>query len=197
MTSPSPRTKEEILESATPLFAEAGYNGVSMRRIAQAVGLNAASLYHHFPDKETLYIEALKHIFAARARILCEALNNQAPPEERLYDFVLRLCRINHSDPTFSRLVQREILDGDERRLRLVAEKVFGEFFKAVVALCREIAQDYDPVLTAISLLGTVVYHYQTTPMRVFLPGVCMVHDDPEQVARHISTLLLHGLLTK
>ena len=41
-----PKSKTEILDIAIPLFAEAGFNGVSMRAIAGEVGIKAAGLYH-------------------------------------------------------------------------------------------------------------------------------------------------------
>ncbi|HMG44234.1 MAG TPA: TetR/AcrR family transcriptional regulator [Acidimicrobiales bacterium] len=45
---------EEILTTATTLFSELGYRGVGIRRIADAVGVQPSSLYHHVPGKEEL-----------------------------------------------------------------------------------------------------------------------------------------------
>jgi len=53
-------TKERILSLAISLFAQKGYNGVSMRELARSVNLTVAGLYHYFPDKDTLYQEAIK-----------------------------------------------------------------------------------------------------------------------------------------
>lgn len=46
--------KWEIFESSIYLFAKKGYENVSMREIAAANGIRAASLYNHFISKETL-----------------------------------------------------------------------------------------------------------------------------------------------
>ena len=40
-----------IIQTASALFAEHGYGSVGMRTIADAVGVKAPSLYHHFPSK--------------------------------------------------------------------------------------------------------------------------------------------------
>lgn len=48
-------TKERILHEALALFSERGYDGVSMRQIAAAVGIQAASLYSHYAGKEYLF----------------------------------------------------------------------------------------------------------------------------------------------
>ena len=48
------RRADEILELASRLFYEAGYQGVSMRALAKEAGIQGGSLYHHFPSKEAM-----------------------------------------------------------------------------------------------------------------------------------------------
>lgn len=48
-------TKETIIYQALNLFSDRGYEGVSMRDIASAVGIKAASLYNHFKNKEDIF----------------------------------------------------------------------------------------------------------------------------------------------
>lgn len=47
-------TKERIFEIALDLFAQKGFDAVSMREIAEAVGIKKASLYSHFESKDAL-----------------------------------------------------------------------------------------------------------------------------------------------
>src|SRR5512136_2220278 len=51
--------RERILEKATRLFVASGYAGISMREIAEAVGVSKAGLYYHFKDKEALFMAIL------------------------------------------------------------------------------------------------------------------------------------------
>ena len=44
--------KEKILRAAIDLFSQKGYSGVSVREIAAAVGIKAASIYNHYSGKE-------------------------------------------------------------------------------------------------------------------------------------------------
>ena len=44
-------TKEKIMQSAAHLFSERGYDKVTMREIAKAVGIHSATIYHHFLSK--------------------------------------------------------------------------------------------------------------------------------------------------
>ena len=50
---------ERIIEQATRLFVARGYAGISMREIAEAAGISKAGLYHHFVDKEALFMAIL------------------------------------------------------------------------------------------------------------------------------------------
>jgi len=49
----------ELLAVAGRLFRERSYHGVGMRAIAEAAGIQAASLYHHFRNKEELLLETI------------------------------------------------------------------------------------------------------------------------------------------
>jgi AcrR family transcriptional regulator len=57
--SESAPTPDRIIEEATRLFVTRGYPGISMREIAEAVGISKAGLYHHFRDKEALFMAIL------------------------------------------------------------------------------------------------------------------------------------------
>jgi AcrR family transcriptional regulator len=50
---------QRILQEATRLFVTRGYNGISMREIAEASGLSKPGIYYHFADKEDLFMAIL------------------------------------------------------------------------------------------------------------------------------------------
>ncbi|MEA3412465.1 MAG: TetR/AcrR family transcriptional regulator [Pseudomonadota bacterium] len=190
------RTAHEILDKAIPLFARAGYSGVSMRNIAGAVGITQAALYHHYPDKENLYLAAMAHAFADKAAGITAALQSDGTAMERFERFIVSFTQLMASDPDFRALLQRELLDGDETRLELLAEQVFVEPFRAMTGLARDLAPDCDPHLLAISMAGLVLFHFETAPIRRFLPGGAKRHNDPKVVAKHVLRLLGGALRT-
>ena len=73
-----PRNKEydrqEVLLKAVGIFWRNGYKATSMADVVRETGLNTASLYKEFGDKEGLFLEALRyyreHILAHRYKIL-------------------------------------------------------------------------------------------------------------------------------
>jgi|LSQX01.3.fsa_nt_gb AcrR family transcriptional regulator len=52
-------TKKAVIYHALALFSDRGYDGVSMRDIASAVGIKAASLYNHFKSKEDIFMSII------------------------------------------------------------------------------------------------------------------------------------------
>ena len=59
MPPPASDVRQQILQAATRLFINHGYHGLSMREIAEAVGVSKAGLYYHFEDKEALFLAIL------------------------------------------------------------------------------------------------------------------------------------------
>jgi AcrR family transcriptional regulator len=57
--SPSPDRREELLATAAEVFAAQGYNATTVRKIADAAGMLAGSLYYHFDSKESMLDEIL------------------------------------------------------------------------------------------------------------------------------------------
>ena len=67
--------RASILAVAKVLFADKGYNGVSVDEIARRLGVSPAVLYQHFASKEALYEAVLDHTCAQRQSYIEAALN--------------------------------------------------------------------------------------------------------------------------
>lgn len=193
--STSPDAITAIFREAIPLFAQSGFSGVSMRHVAKAVGISIATLYHHFPDKQTLYLRCIEEAFSNKAEGLSEVLSRHDKPEEQLKQFIYRFSCLMAEDDHFRRLLQRELLDGDETRLRVLAKDVFQIQFKGIIDLAQTLSPECDAHMMAISMAGLVLFHLETTPIRQFLPGGRTEHNAPEFIATHVTQLLLNGVM--
>lgn len=59
---PTTDTRERILAAAITEFAAHGYSGGRIETIARNAASNVRMIYHHFGDKETLYVMVLEHV---------------------------------------------------------------------------------------------------------------------------------------
>ena len=60
----SERSRRLVLDAALRLFSHQGFRGTSVREIAETAGVSIGNVYHHFPDKETVFRTLLDEYWA-------------------------------------------------------------------------------------------------------------------------------------
>ena len=75
------RRLSEILDFATEVFAEKGYEGASMRDLSRLSGISLAGLYYYFDSKEKLLYSIQKHTFTYHHRSPARAPGRETDPE--------------------------------------------------------------------------------------------------------------------
>jgi AcrR family transcriptional regulator len=187
-------TREEILESSVSLFAEFGYDGVSMRDVGAVCGLTPAALYYHFPDKEHLYLEVVAHAFREKSAVLLINLKDSDSPWERLENFITNLARLAATDVVFLRLIQWVRLDCEEVRQQKLAVHVLKDIFLAVHDLVAKLNSRFDPYMLSMSIISLVFLPAEGGKIRKFMPGYGPELDQPDVLAKHVIDLLRMGL---
>ena len=111
-------TREQILAAGERLFAERGYDGVSMRDIVAETALrNQASLYHHFRNKRALYEAVLK---SGLEQVLGLMPERRAETPAEIDTNVDHLIDYLSEHPHLALLIQRATLDGSRTLRRLL-----------------------------------------------------------------------------
>lgn len=95
--------RRAVLDAALELFDREGYPGVSMRAIAERVGLTVGALYRYFASKEAVF-DAIADEGFARLISLVEALPT-GPALERLYNQGLTYLEFAAEDPRMYRIM--------------------------------------------------------------------------------------------
>jgi AcrR family transcriptional regulator len=90
--------RERILEAAFRLFAESGYSGVSMQRIASEASITKATLYHHFQHKEDLFVEMMRDRFGRSQVELERSVEAGETIREKLVAFATVLYGAERAD---------------------------------------------------------------------------------------------------
>jgi TetR/AcrR family transcriptional regulator, cholesterol catabolism regulator len=111
--------RERVLDTAEELFHSQGYKAVTMRDIAQALGMKQASLYYHVPQgKEQLYAEIVTRSLRRHEAGLQAAIGSGVSLEEQLHTAVrwvfsqppMNLIKMMESDmPALSENVRQEL----------------------------------------------------------------------------------------
>jgi AcrR family transcriptional regulator len=87
---PGKQRKAQIISVATDLFAKMGYEGTSLRDVAEHCGMTKAALYYHFADKDALLLSVVEFRMTRLNEVITEALQDvpQDQPLERIRTFV-------------------------------------------------------------------------------------------------------------
>lgn len=135
--------REQVLDAAERLFAEGGYNGISMRDIANAAEVGLPLVVYHFKTKLNLYrelFERRKAVLDERLALLHEPLSaGEDPLEHIVRAFVLPVMTNQNSEAgiAYAKLVAREASDPREVDRGIVAE-YFDPFAVAFIRAIRE-----------------------------------------------------------
>jgi AcrR family transcriptional regulator len=129
-------TKDELYERALAIVDEEGLAALTMRRLAQDVGVKAPSLYNHVPNKEALLDGAL-------SRMRSELRLPDPPPDDWMTLLGLifgEYRRVLAAHPNMMPLAGRRLDDGSDSGLAFLTEQGFSrelavELWQSLVAL--------------------------------------------------------------
>ncbi|HEX3576302.1 MAG TPA: TetR/AcrR family transcriptional regulator [Rhodopila sp.] len=157
--------KERIRREAMRLFVEHGVDAVSMRDIADAVGMKAPSLYAHFRGRDELIGDLFHASYAEYGRQLAEAAASPGTFRQQLEAMVRTICALHAEDE----LLFNFLLLTQHGSLRQFPENAHNP----VEIICRHIAGAMqagdippgNPTLVAAAIIGVVV---QTATFKLY-----------------------------
>jgi AcrR family transcriptional regulator len=162
---PSPQTRERILDVAEALFAARGFAGASMREIAGAADLTAASLYNHFEGKDALYAAVLER--GIRPLVLLMQSRAGQDGDDNAAALVGEVMEHLRTRPHLPRLIQLEVLTGGEHLVRLARDWVRPLLEYGVAEMKRERAP-FDPdeyPLVIAAWIHLILGHFTMAPI--------------------------------
>lgn len=130
------RSRARIRQAARELFAEKGFDGATLRAIAERAGMGASSLYRHIQSKEELLIEELERLQEEAWKRFRLADDRSAPTRDRIHAFLAVQHELLVADPDFTRIALRAATRPDIR----VAKRVLA-LNDRTVGLLAEILQ--------------------------------------------------------
>lgn len=103
------RRRHDILVGARKCFAEHGYEGATVRLLEQATGKSRGAIFHHFGDKESLFLALAREDAAREAEVvanngLVEVMSEMLRHPER-HDWLatrLEVTSMLRTDPSFA-----------------------------------------------------------------------------------------------
>jgi AcrR family transcriptional regulator len=95
----------EILAAAARIFNSDGYDGATIRRIADEVGLSSTALYMHFRDKDEILVEICQGAMEQLLTLAADIASQNKPAVQRARDMVEAYINFGLDNPSTYRLV--------------------------------------------------------------------------------------------
>ena len=189
--------RENIIASATPLFAAKGLNGVSVRDLTRAAEVNLSMISYYFGGKEGLYAAVLTEQFAVLGKIEeIELLEIDTLQKFELYvratvsryrksPYLLRFYTSELTNPTasFETIVKPAIKRVVQVLLDTFTDGLTHEKFRAGL----------DPADTVLALAGMINFYFLLEPATADLVDHAPERD--EKLIRHIMDIFTGGVL--
>jgi len=184
------KRKDQITKVAMNKFREKGYRAVSMRELANHVGIEAASFYNHFDSKESI----LKEICFRMANEFFKGVE-EALKEEKKLDKMLEHAIRSHIKVITSNLDASAVFFHDWRYL---SEPYLSEF--------KEMRKQYENIFRKIIREGMIKKIFgkqdETFIMLMIFSSLNWVYEwydpegkfSPEQIAENLAKLILDGI---
>src|SRR5690242_17008379 len=151
------RRLAKILEHATEVFCEKGYEGASMRDLSRHSGMSLAGMYYYFESKERLLYLIQKHTFSTIVERLRQRLEGVSDPEQRIRIFIH-----NHLEYFLANQKAMKVLSHEDEVLKngygAEIAAIKREYYRICIdlldALKRERELDYSSRIAVLSLFG-------------------------------------------
>jgi len=197
-----------ILETAETLFAEHGYEGTSVRKLARKAHINVAMISYYFGSKEKLF-QALMEYRAGASHEQLKELNQEASDPlikiEKLVDLYVDKIFDNHR---FHKILQREIALQQRSKMHDVIVDILMGNMNEIRKIIedgqrKKIFRKVDIECTIATLVGTISQVTKSS-----LLACKMINLDPEtnsifdkknkiRVKKHLVEILKNHLLIK
>lgn len=199
---PPPNARERLLDAAEALFADYGFNGVSVRTIVDRAGVNLGAIPYYFGTKENLFKEVFYRravpLQAEREALLrrLQASGKKPTIEDVLWALLEPAFRAARGNEAFRRLLGRASMDPTPEVSKLLAE-IYTPDFTVVPRHLRAVSTH----LTANEfywrlncLYGVMLFVLADTGKIQTLAGKTFDTSSPEIALNYVIPFLAAGL---
>jgi AcrR family transcriptional regulator len=199
-------TKDRLLDEAEVLFAEKGYNVVSVREITAAAKCNMGAVNYHFGGKKNLYLEVFRSRWVPRELRMHEYFRRSLEGRDNLSPATLiqALGRAFLEGPlskeelrTHRQLIIREInnpTDAFEIAADQTLRPLFEYLQRHLTPFLPEHLDEESLTLDIMSIFGMLLYFNYSRPMISRITGRTYDQAFKARLIKHIVRFSLDGL---
>lgn len=186
-------TREAILAAAARSFADRGYHRTSLHEVAEDVGIQKASIFHHFASKEALYRAVLEEGRGQGEAIIRAAIGGTGGWSERVGALLDAYVALVAAHPEQTKILLRQSLgdapedyDGGPD-----SDRLLGMVTSFLAAGQRAGAcAPFDATSLALGVMGMVVFFFTSAPVVAPSWSAALGDDRVEHLRRHVAAVV-------
>jgi AcrR family transcriptional regulator len=206
----SAKSRELLLTAATRLFADKGYEGTTVKDLADAAGVNVSLVSYYFQGKEGLYRACLETFGTLNVNSAERILKNPSSREEfrlRLQMFAEEFIQINFSQPDVCRIINRDFefaADETSEVTKLVQDifkKNYLPMYQKLVAFIKSsqkakiVRSELDVDVTVTLIFGSLVQMVRMEMHRKAILGQTLLDaKNRDKTLEHYVDVFVNGV---
>lgn len=190
-------SRQLLIEAAKRVFAEKGFEGATVKDLADAAGVNVSLVSYYFDGKENLYRECLTSVGLHHIASAQKALKAPTSPEEfrvRLQLFAEEFIALNKSEHDVCKIVQRDFESANSTALEIF-KTTFMPMYETLVQFIASakanglLRKNLDPDVATPILFGSLVHLVRMEPLHIKIKGFSLLDAD------HLEKTMQHFVL--
>jgi len=161
---------DRILQVAAREFADRGYAGARVDRIARLARVNKAMLYYHFGSKKALYRALLLQVFSHAGQRLTAIADGPGPADRKIHDVIGAMGAFVAEHAFFPAIMLREVADGGVHldRETLAALAALPLTVGAIVrqGVAERTLRPLNPIAAYFTMFAPIVMFMTGAPLR-------------------------------
>jgi TetR/AcrR family transcriptional regulator len=187
------QTVRSILDAAAREFAETGFEGARMDRIADSAGANKAMIYYHIGDKQVLYSRILHEVLGHTAARMEKNIKAADTPREKLKAYIQSIGKTVLEHPYMPRIMMREMASGGQA----LPDNIIADFV-AIIGMVNSVIQfgvrsgefiELDPLVLHLMVVGGLSFGRAAVPIVARYPEEAAALVGGAEVANRSSLL--------
>lgn len=190
--------RQALIEAARELFSQAGFDGVSTKRLADRAGVNPAMIHYYFGGKAGLQDTAFREGLEPVVEMLT-ALSDRGDAPASLPEFFGAYMRTVAANPWLPKMIVRDVLPESGRLRPLFVQALGSRVGPAIIGLVAsaqqrgELDEALDPMLTTLSVVSLAVFPFLAWPIASQVLGLQMNDALVDRMVEHTVGLFYQG----
>ncbi len=164
-------TKDRIFAVAANHFADFGFQGTRMDRIAKEAGVNKASIYYNIGNKKKLYAMVLNRTFEEGFGDFHGFIETNMLAEKKLETYIRHLASALEQNPVIPKIMMHEQVSKGRHLPESLAKKIV-QMLDGLTAILNQgkkqgIFSEVDTVTIHFMIFGTMVFQMTSSPIRM------------------------------